>query len=240
MTKNNLPSKRNAFLAKVKQSKAIQKPIEKDLLSEHLTTAGTPRLLFTLDATASREGAWNVARKITQSMFEQLPGELEVSLGWHGGGDLQEVTPFSANSRGFLDKLNAVSCQVGQTALNDLLEEAVKIPRLRAMVYIGDAYEEYDEDAYVLAEQLKIKGVKLFMFHDRSSASYGYDVDSARVVFGKLVDICGGCLLDFNEGAPESTKELLNAIAVYAVGGVKALEKQHYQLPGASLLLDKL
>ncbi len=239
MTKKNLPGKRSAFLEKVKQSKAVQKPVKKDQLTQRLTP-GVPRLLFTLDATASREGAWNVARKITQSMFEQLPGELEVSLGWHGGGYLQEITPFSANSRGFLDKLNAVTCHAGQTALNELLQEAVQIPRVKAMVYIGDAYEEYEEDAYALAEQLKIKGVKLFMFHDRSSARYGYDVDSARVVFGKLVDICGGCLLDFNEDAPQSSKDLLNAIAVYAVGGVKALEKQHYQLPGARLLLDEL
>lgn len=240
MTENNLPSKRNSFLAKVKQSKAVVGNKKGDALAEQLNTVAVPRLLFTLDATASREGAWNVARKITHSMFEQLPGELEVSLGWHGGGSLQEITPFSTQSRGFLDKLNSVNCSAGRTALNDLLQECTQIPRLRALVYIGDCFEENEENAYAIAEQLRIKGIKLFIFHDRSSERYGYNVDDAKRIFANLIDICGGCLLDFNESSANKSKELLDAIAVYAAGGTKLLEQKRKQLPGAAKLLEQL
>ncbi len=76
-----------------------------------------------MDATASHESAWNVAKEITDAMFKAVPGALDVALAYHGGGRLQEVTPFSSDTKAFLDKVHTVCCQAGITALNDILDE---------------------------------------------------------------------------------------------------------------------
>lgn len=241
--RSNLPAKRdNAFLAKVRVSKAVaaSSPTKKELLAQAIKSEGRPRLLFSMDATASREPSWGVARAITSSMFEAVPGALDVALAYHGGGRLRELTPFSPNAKVFLSKVQAVRCQAGITALNQILDEATRLPRLKALIYIGDCYEENPEVAFELAQQLKLKGVKCFMFHDVSSSQHGYGTDPAKVVFQEIAGMTGGALLPFDESSPQMIKELLEAIAVYAAKGMKALEAKTKYLPAAKLLLEQM
>ena len=62
----------------------------------------------------------------------------------------------------------------------------------------------------------------------------------ARDAFSTIADITGGALLKFDESAPEKIAELLKAISVFAVGGVKLLSTRREELPGAKLLLNSL
>jgi hypothetical protein len=50
----------------------------------------------------------------------------------------------------------------------------------------------------------------------------------------------GGCVLPFDANAPARLRDLLAAVAVYAVGGEELLEKRRDDLPGAVLLLEHL
>lgn len=240
---NNKIATNNKFLDKLKSAKIKKKtPTNKRKLAEDvLKVTGNPRLLFSMDATASREASWEIAKKITVSMFKAMPDQLDIALAYHSDSQLQEVTPFSDQPKAFLDKVMTVRCSAGSTALNEILEEAVNIPRLKVICYTGDCHEEYENESYELAEKLKAKGVRIFIFHDWESSKFqGYDTDSARDVFERICEITNGVIFDFNQKAPSKIKSYLEAIAVFAGGGMAALESKKNQLPGAKLLLEKL
>ena len=59
-------------------------------------------------------------------------------------------------------------------------------------------------------------------------------------VFLDLARRTGGCVLPFDASAPDRLRELLAAVAVYAVGGTDLLERKRGDLPGAALLLQHL
>ena len=50
----------------------------------------------------------------------------------------------------------------------------------------------------------------------------------------------GGCVLPFDARSPGKLRDLLSAVAVYAVGGEKLLRDRRHDLPGAVALLDHL
>lgn len=165
--KNSLAkSDRSGFLDRVRSGKAASATPKQETLAKILANESRPRLLFTMDATASREASWNVAKEIMGAMFEAVPGALDVALAYHGDGRLQEITPFSSESKAFLDKVHTVRCTAGVTALNRVLQGATEITRLKALIYVGDCFEENAQDAVVITQQLKLKGVRCFMFHD--------------------------------------------------------------------------
>lgn len=240
--KKNLPTKsdRTSFLDKVRSSKALSASPKQETLIKALSHESCPRLLFAMDATKSRESSWNVAKEITGAMFEAVPGKLDVALAYHGGGRLQELTPFSPDAKVFLDKVHTVRCTAGMTALNSVLDKACDTTRLKALIYVGDCFEENAQTAIQLAQQLKLKGVRCFMFHDTSSGAQGYDTVTAQNVFGLIAQITGGALLPFDENAPQLVKALLEAISIYAAQGIKALEQKTKSLPAARLLLEQM
>ena len=240
--KKNLPAKSDkaGFLDKVRRGKAISATSKRETLQKAITNESRPRLLFAMDATASREASWNVAKEITGAMFEAVPGALDIALAYHGGGQLREVTPFSSNAKVFLDQVHIVRCTEGVTALNQVLEKATQLSGLKALIYIGDCFEEDLSLAMEFAKQLKLRGVRCFMFHDTSSSGQGYDVQTAATVFASIAQISGGALLPFDENSPDLVKALLEAIAIYAAQGIKALEKKRASLPAARLLLEQI
>lgn len=219
--KNALSNKKADFLAKVRKSKATFSSPKSETLIKAISTEN-PRLLFSMDATASRDPAWDIARELTGAMFEAIPGELDVALAYHSGSRLQEVTPFTSKVSGFQRKIQQVQCHAGLTCLNEVLDHAVNVTRLKALIYIGDCFEEEEEYAYFLAGQLKLKGVRVFIFHDTSS-EYGYDTTSAGKVFQEIAKRTGGAVFPFDVNSPEVVKALLEAISIYAGRGIKAL-----------------
>jgi hypothetical protein len=87
---------------------------------------------------------------------------------------------------------------------------------------------------------LRERQVRCFLFHDTAALRQGYDVETAREVFARLAAVTGGVLLPFDERAPAQVKALLEAIAVYAVGGMALLAHRQHALPAARLLLDRM
>lgn len=238
----NLPttSDRSGFLDKVRRSKAASATPQHQTLAKAISNSQRPRLLFSMDATASREASWNLAKEITGAMFEAVPNALDVALAYHSSSRLQEVTPFSASPKVFLDKLQTVRCRAGVTALNPILDRASSISHLKALIYIGDCFEEDEQETITLAQQLRLKGTRCFLFHDASSKTQGYDIDSAHQVFAQIAQITQGALFPFDENSPELVKHLLEAISFYASQGISALEKHSKALPAAHLLLQQM
>jgi hypothetical protein len=59
-------------------------------------------------------------------------------------------------------------------------------------------------------------------------------------VFWDLARRTGGCVLPFDASAANRLRDLLSAVAVYAVGGEKLLQARRHDLPGAVALLEHL
>jgi hypothetical protein len=59
-------------------------------------------------------------------------------------------------------------------------------------------------------------------------------------VFWDLAKRTGGCVLPFDASATGRLRDLLSAVAVYAVGGEKLLRERQHALPGAVVLLEHL
>jgi len=195
-----------------------------------------PRLIFGFDATASREPAWAAARKVTDALVKALPGELDVALAVHGGSMLHTFTEFTSDPNTLRDRAAGISCIAGFTRLLPILSRALSHPGVRVVVYIGDVFEESPLRGRKLADAMGQKGVKLIVLHDTADWNAKRDAE----VFLDLARRTGGCVLPFDANAPTRLRELLAAVAVYAVGGTEMLEEKREELPGAVLLLEHL
>jgi len=195
-----------------------------------------PRLVFAFDATASREPAWATARQVTDALVKVLPGELDVALAVHGGSMLHTFTDFTDNANTLRDRAAGIRCLAGFTRMLPILARSLKRPGVRVIVYIGDVFEESLARGRKLADELAARGIKLIVLHDTSDAAARGNAE----IFQDLARRTGGCVLPFDINAPDKLRDLLAAVAVYAVGGSKLLREKRSELPGALVLLDHL
>jgi hypothetical protein len=195
-----------------------------------------PRLVFGFDATASREPAWAAARQVTDALVRALPGKLDVALAVHGGSRLHTFTEFTANPAALRDRAASIQCRAGFTQMLPILSRAIGSPGVRVVTYIGDVFEESPGRGRKLADEMGRRGIRLFVLHDVADWNARRDAE----IFLDLARRTGGCVLPFDANAPERLKELLAAVAVYAVGGQALLEQKRGTLPGAAMLLRHL
>src|SRR5258708_13278261 len=75
------------------------------------------RLMFAMDATASREPTWDRACRIQGEMFTatQGLGALEIQLVWYRGFGEFEASPWLASSAGLVRRMPRVACHPGET-----------------------------------------------------------------------------------------------------------------------------
>lgn len=193
--------------------------------------ARRPRLVFAIDGTASREATWASAQRITDRMFDSIPGALDVALAVHGAGEVHTFTEFSADVARFRDQAAAVRCQAGHTRLCELMQRTLDAGGVKVMSYIGDAFEESTEEAFSLADRFRLRGIKVVVLADQA------DAPTLRV-FRELAERTGGAVLDFRSGELGLMGEVLGAVAALAIGGRKLLEAK--RTAGAKLLLGHL
>jgi hypothetical protein len=199
-------------------------------------TPPRPRLIFAVDATASREPAWAAARQVTDALVKALPGELDVALAVHGGSRVHTFTAFINEANTLRDRAAGVSCQAGMTRLLPILSASLKHPGIRIVIYVGDVFEESLLQGRRLADLMSAQKTKLIVLHDTADPGARRDAE----VFWDLAKRTGGCVLPFDASAPGRLRDLLSAVAVYAVGGEKLLRARRHDLPGAVVLLENL
>jgi hypothetical protein len=198
---------------------------------------GKGRLIFALDATASRQPTWDRACRIQGEMFETTAalGGLEIQLVFYRGFRECRASRWLAAAADLHRAMTAVSCAGGQTQIERVLAHALKETRARkvhALVFVGDAMEENVDALCHLAGQLGLEGVPVFTFHE------GGDPVAGRA-FREIARLSGGAYCPFDAGSAQQLKELLAAVAVYAAGGRKALEDRARREGGAALLLTQ-
>jgi len=182
---------------------------------------GRGRLIFALDATASREPSWDRACRIQGEMFEATAGlgGLDVKLVFYRGFNECKASRWMASAPELHRAMRAVSCLGGETQIERVLDHAIaetKKRRVGALVFVGDAMEEDVDRLCRLAGELGLLGVPAFVFHE------GDDPVAARA-FRQIAKLSRGAYLQFDLASAGRLKELLAAVAVYAAGGYRAL-----------------
>ncbi len=199
----------DAFLRKVAAAPAVHQASERG------------RLIFGMDATASRQPSWDRACHIQAEMFKETSalGGLEIQLVYYRGYGECRSSPWVANSNDLLRRMTSVSCLAGHTQIGKILKHAIKETkekRVGALVFVGDCVEEDIDKLGHLAGELGLLGVPCFMFHE------GVD-PIARMAFQQIARLSGGAFCPFDAASAQQLRDLLSAVAVYAAGGRKAL-----------------
>ncbi|MDH5325590.1 MAG: DsbA family protein [Gammaproteobacteria bacterium] len=180
------------------------------------------RLLFALDATASREPTWDQACHIQGQMFTQTQalGGLEVQLCFYRGFSEFQASAWWRDGTDLLRCMRAVFCEGGHTQIARVLRHTIKETaksRVNALVFVGDCVEESADELYQLAGELGLHGVPVFVFHE------GNDLHAAHVL-RQIARLSRGAYCPFDSGSAQQLQQLLSAVAVYAAGGFAALE----------------
>lgn len=182
---------------------------------------GRGRLIFALDATASREPSWDRACRIQGEMFEATAGlgGLDVRLVFYRGFAECKASRWMQNAAELHRAMRAVSCIGGETQIERVLEHAVaetRKQRVHAVVFVGDAMEENPDRLSRLAGELGLLGTPVFVFHEGGDATAG-------AAFRQIAKLSRGAYLSFDLASADKLRELLAAVAVYAAGGYRAL-----------------
>jgi hypothetical protein len=183
------------------------------------------RLMFALDATASRAPTWAIARDLQANMFREAApiGHLDVQLVYYRADECR-ASKWVSSGEHLAHLMNHIECEGGCTQIGRVLKHAIHEAdkaNLRAVIFIGDAMEEAPDELAVIASKLGTLGVPIFLFQE------GRD-PAVRKAFRLLALKSGGAYFEFNPNAARSIQQLadqLNAIARLVVGDAEALER---------------
>jgi hypothetical protein len=166
-----------------------------------------PRLIFALDATASRQPTWDKACELQASMFAAAGDHIEVQLVFYRGDECQASKWL--NTRSLAAALRKITCIRGHTqigrVLRHTLKEADRDPgRIKGLVFVGDEVEEGLRELYEFARMLGVKRIPAFMFQEGDG--------DVRIVFSEIAKLSGGVFCQFGTGSAKQLEALLRAI----------------------------
>jgi len=179
------------------------------------------RLVFALDATMSRQPAWDTACALQADMFKEAAsvGGLDIQLVYFRGLNECGASQWVADSGKLAALMSRIDCRGGHTQIGKVLHHARKeneARRVQALVFVGDAMEEKIDDLCAYAGDLGLRGVPVFMFQEGSDPV-------AEHAYREIARLSRGVYCRFDTGAAHQLGELLRAVAAYAAGGMKAL-----------------
>lgn len=204
------------------------------------TTTGRGRLIFAMDATMSRQPAWDMALALQADMFHAVKavGGLDVQLVYFRGAGECRASKWVSDPDTLARLMTTVACHGGYTQIRKVLSHArreAEKRKINALVYVGDCMEEEIDELCGRAGELALLGVPVFLFQE------GADSRAERA-FRELARLTKGAYCRFDAGSAAQLRELLSAVAVYAAGGQKALQALGRQITGrgARLLLEQM
>jgi hypothetical protein len=199
----------DAFLAEI--GKPAQRPA---------STRG--RLVFALDATASRQPTWDTACELQAEMFREVAaaGGLDMQLVYYRGLGECRASRWISGPQQLAKTMSQIMCEAGHTQIEKVLihaQKETKLLKVSALVFVGDAMEENLDSLAHQAGELGRLGVPAFMFQE------GRDREVEHV-FRNIAELTHGAYCRFDAGSASQLGALLKAVAMFAVGGIAALE----------------
>ena len=213
----NLPDRRTQRVAAL---------LEKD-------RAKRARLIFALDATASRGPTWDLACKLQSEMFSEVAkiGGLEIQLVYYRGIECK-ASAWTLDADELSRLMRKTDCEGGHTQIEKVLTH-VRAEHARekvaAVIFIGDAVEESPSRLYAAA----IGQPPWFLFQEGDALAMPLDLHGMPIdappqkverIFREIARLTNGAYARFNAGAARELGELLRAVAAFATGGLQALE----------------
>lgn len=196
-----------------------------------IAAGGHGRLIFALDATASRQPTWDCAAKLQAQMFGAASGVsgLQVQLVFFRGVQCQ-TSDWTRDANSLAAKMRKIFCESGTTqwlrVLRHIRQEHRRNP-VSVAVCIGDAFEESADEAYAAVAEAP----KLVMVQEG-------DDPLVSAVFARLAEKTGGLHFKLGPDSTHELAELLRGLGAYAVGGPEALKR--LSTNSARLLLAQL
>jgi hypothetical protein len=186
---------------------------------------GSGRIVLALDATMSRQPTWDLACKLQAEMFDAVgkAGNLAVQLVYFRGFGECRASRFVTDTAALKELMVKIDCRGGHTQIGKVLSHALKETarqKVNALVYIGDAMEEDIDDLADKAGKLGLQGVPVFVFQE------GRD-PGAEQAFKEIARLSDGAWFRFDQNSAGMLAKLLSAVAVYATGGLKALQARN-------------
>src|SRR5262249_14645205 len=159
----------------------------------------TGRLIFALDATASRNETWDMACQLQGDMFQAVAsvGGLSVQLVYYR--DLSEcrssrwVTDTSELTR----LMTRIHCRAGRTQISKILAHA---KRETALLKVAALVEEEEDELLPNAHELGRLGVPVFMFQEGNSCT-------VERIFRGIVQATKGAYCRFDSGSAKQLGE---------------------------------
>ncbi len=217
-----MPKSKNTQLTKSSSSEVDEFLKQVELAPRPVASASRGRLIFGMDATASREPMWDQACHIQSEMFSATAaqGGLDVQMCFYRGFHQFYASKWVSSADALHRLMSSVKCIGGLTQVGRLLDHTLRETgkqRVNALVFVGDAMEEDIDRLSDKAGHLGLNGVPAFMFHE------GYDPNAERA-FREIAKLSRGAYCRFDASSAQQLRDLLAAVAVYASGGRKALE----------------
>lgn len=184
------------------------------------------RLILALDATMSRQPTWDMACTLQAQMFDAVErtgrekGGLAVQLVYFRGLAECRASKFVSDTEALKRLMTGISCQGGHTQIGKVLGHALKETargKVDALVYIGDAMEEELRNLADKAGALGLHGVPVFVFQEGGDGI-------AETAFKEIARLSKGAWFRFDRNSAATLAKLLSAVAVFASGGLDALE----------------
>ena len=187
----------------------------------HKPTATGGRLIFALDATASRQPTWDTACELQAEMFREVAavGGLSVQLVYYRGIAECRASRWVTQPEHLSGLMERIDCRMGHTQIGKVLAHARReseLLKVQALVFVGDAMEENPDDLARDAAALGKAGIPAFLFQEGTDRA-------VEAVFRDIAKLTRGAHCRFDPGAARQLAELLKAVAVYATGGLTAL-----------------
>jgi hypothetical protein len=191
------------------------------------------RLIFALDATASRQPTWDQAAHLQAQMFETVAtvGSLDIQLVYYRGYGRCVASRWVSDPQALAAMMTKVTCESGHTQIRKVLAHTHKEharEKVGALIIVSDACEETAHDLYAEAREL---GVPVFMFQEGADEHVGK-------IYAELARITGGAHVKFDADAAQRLADLLKAVAAFATGGIRALADQKTE--ASKLLLTQV
>lgn len=204
------------------------------------------RLIFALDATASRQPTWNMARKLQGEMFLEAEkiGCLDVQLVYFRSDECQ-ASRWISEPKSLATVMDKIHCLSGKSQIGKVLSHAyneTQKAKVQALIFVGDSFEEDEDQVAGKASDLGLSGVPVFMFQEGDgSSSFGISRNSdTERIFRHIARLTRGAYFRFDDGAADVLRELLGAAAAYATRGMKALNNLSSRNAGAVKLLEQM
>src|SRR5262245_45581216 len=131
------------------------------------------RLLFALDATASRQPTWDTACMLQAEMFQEVAtiGGLDMQLVYYRSLGECRASRWISHPDQLAKTMSQIMCEAGHTQIEKVLthtRKETKLLQVSALVFVGDAMEENPDTLAHKAGELGRLKVLAFMFQEGS------------------------------------------------------------------------